>query len=225
MFYVYQHRREDSNDVFYVGKGVRQRFKKCTGRNSYWHRVVDKHGFKAEIVANDLDEELAFFFETELIDLYRRDGLQLVNMTDGGEGASGYKHTDEHKDSMKGNSFGAATWGVNFKGSHHSDEQKARWSEARKGAPGTRNGVILSDEIKAKMSASKKDKPLSEEHRKAISNGLLGNRHTAKLTDDDVRFIRANQGVMTHVELGEKFGVHKNTIHKIWRNERYKDIV
>ena len=52
----------------------------------------------------------------------------------------------------------------------------------------------------------------------------MGNKHTAKLSDDDVRFVRANQGKMTHIELGEKFGVHKNTIHKIWRNERYKDV-
>jgi len=29
---------------------------------------------------------------------------------------------------------------------------------------------------------------------------------------------------MTHIQLAEKFGIHKNTIHKIWRFERYKDV-
>ena len=43
-------------------------------------------------------------------------------------------------------------------------------------------------------------------------------------SDDEVRFVRANQGILTHVQLGLMFGIHKNTVHKIWRNERYKDV-
>ena len=86
-------------------------------------------------------------------------------------------------------------------------------------------GKKISEESKAKISVARKDKPLSEEHKNAISKGLIGNRHTAKLSDDEVRFIRANQGKMTHIELGQKFNVHKNTIHKIWRLERYKGVI
>jgi hypothetical protein len=87
-----------------------------------------------------------------------------------------------------------------------------------------RKGVKLSNETRKKISDARSGSELSESHKKAISNGLLGNKHTAKLTDDEVRFVRANRETMTHIQLAEKFGIHKNTVHKIWRNERYKDV-
>ena len=109
-FYIYQHRKADTNEIFYVGKGKNTRLNQSKGRNEYWHRVVAKHGFIAEYIAQNLDEELAFLAEMEAIDVYRRRGIQLVNATDGGEGASGYKHTEEHKASLKGNKNGASSW-------------------------------------------------------------------------------------------------------------------
>lgn len=224
MFYIYQHLKADTNAIFYVGKGKGRRCGQKTGRNNYWHRVVNKHGFKHEIIADGLDEELAFLCEIELIDKYKKLGIELVNATNGGEGSSGYKHTEEHKAKMKGNDYWKNLKEINFKGKSHSEEQKAKWRETRKGTPSPRKGVTLSKETKAKMSASTKGKPLSEEHKSAISKGLIGNKHTAKLTDDQVRFVRANQGTLTHIQLGLMFGIHKNTVHKIWRNERYKDV-
>lgn len=223
-YYVYSHNRKDTNMPFYIGKGSGNRCYSLRARNDYWHRIADKHGFEVSIIATNLDEELSFFVEEECIDVYKRSNIQLTNMTDGGEGASGYRHTDEHKESLKGNEYWKLMKENGFKGKTHSDEQKAKWSEMRKGVTSPRKGVHLSDETKQKISMARIGKALSNEHCKAISKGLMGNKHTAKLTDDEVRFIRANRSKMTHVELGEKFGVHKNTIHKIWRNERYKDV-
>jgi len=199
MYYIYQHKAADTNQIFYVGKGKDKRFCDKNKRGRHWKFYVAKHGFVPEIIQDGMDEELAFLAEMECIDVYKRRGIKLTNMTNGGEGCSGY--------SMR-----------------HSEEQKAKWSEMRKGSPGTRNGVKLSDETKEKIRIARKDKPLSEEHRAAISKGLIGNKHTAKLTNDQVRFVRANQGTLTHVQLGLMFGIHKNTVHKIWRNERYKDV-
>jgi hypothetical protein len=145
-------------------------------------------------------------------------------MTDGGEGASGYKHSEKHKQKMLGNPFGKMVKNNGFKGKTHSENQKEKWSQIRKGVTSPRKGVHLSDETKAKLRAFRVGKELPESHKKAISQGLLGNKNTAKLSDDEVRFIRANRETMTHIELGAKFGIHKNTVHKIWRNERYKDV-
>lgn len=199
MYYVYQHRSKDSGNVFYIGKGKGNRHLDKNKRGRYWKFYVEKHGFTSEIIVNNVDEELAFFAEMECIDVLKRRGIKLTNLTEGGEGCSGY--------SMR-----------------HSKEQKAKWSEMRKGVTSPRKGVKLSDETKEKIRIGHAGKPLTTEHCKAISKALIGNKHTAKLTDDEVRFIRANQGKMTHIELGEKFGLHRNTIHKIWRNERYKDV-
>ena len=125
-YYTYQHRSADTNEIFYVGKGKGTRLNQSKGRNDYWHRIVDKHGFIAKKIADNLDEELAFLAEMECIDAYRRRGIQLVNATDGGEGASGYKHSEEHKESLKGNSYGASAWGMTFKGKKHTEESKEK---------------------------------------------------------------------------------------------------
>jgi hypothetical protein len=199
MYYIYQHKSTDTNEIFYVGKGKDKRFCDKNKRGRYWKFYVDKHGFVPEIIKDGMDEELAFLAEMECIDAYRKRGIKLINLTDGGEGCSGY--------SMR-----------------HTEEQKAKWSIERKGMTSPRKGVKLLDSTKEKMRAARIGKPLPESHKKAISNALIGNKHTAKLSDDDVRFVRANRGVMSNVELGEKFGLHRNTIHKIWRFERYKDV-
>ena len=200
MYYIYQHRSADTNEIFYVGKGKGKRFCDKNKRGRYWKHYVAKHGFVPEIIKDGLDEELAFLAEIECIDAYKRRGIKLINLTNGGEGCSGY--------SMK-----------------HSEEQKAKWSIDRKGTPSPRKGVKLLDSTKEKISLARVGKLLSESHKEAISNGLRGNRNTAKLSDDDVRFIRANRGTLTNTQLGEMFNIHKNTIHKIWRNERYKGVI
>ena len=200
MYYIYQHRSADTNEIFYVGKGKDKRFCDKNKRGRYWKHYVAKHGFVPEIIKDGLDEELAFLAEIECIDAYKRRGIKLINLTNGGEGCSGY--------SMK-----------------HSEEQKSKWSVERKGTPSPRKGVKLLDSTKEKISLARVGKLLSESHKDAISNGLRGNRNTAKLSDDDVRFIRANKGTLTNTQLGEMFNIHKNTIHKIWRNERYKGVI
>lgn len=89
MFYVYEHIRPDTNQVFYVGKGSGNRLNAKHGRNTYWHHVVNKNnGFIAKKLLEIDDEEFAFFVEEEVIDLYKKRGIKLVNLTDGGEGAS-----------------------------------------------------------------------------------------------------------------------------------------
>jgi hypothetical protein len=200
MYYIYQHRSADTNEIFYVGKGKDKRFCDKNKRGRYWKHYVAKHGFVPEIIKDGLDEELAFLAEMECIDVYKRRGIKLINLTDGGEGCSGY--------SMR-----------------HTEEQKAKWSIDRKGTPSPRKGVKLLDSTKEKISLARVGKLLSDSHKEAISNGLIGNRNTAKLNNDDVRFIRANRGNLTNTQLGKMFNIHKNTIHKIWRNERYKDVI
>ena len=88
-FYVYEHIRLDTMKPFYVGKGCGYRAYAKRGRNVYWRRVVDKHGYIVKKIAENLDEDLAFLTEVERIDQLRRIGIELVNMTDGGEGVSG----------------------------------------------------------------------------------------------------------------------------------------
>jgi hypothetical protein len=86
--YVYCHFRNDSNTVFYVGKGQKRRAYSTQRRNPYWYSVVNKaKGFKVEIVAKNLTEKEALNYERVLISALREQYPDtLCNLTDGGDG-------------------------------------------------------------------------------------------------------------------------------------------
>ena len=94
MFYVYEHIRNDTNAIFYVGKGKEYRAYAKRNRNPYWHNVVNKsNGYTVRFVAKGLDEELAYLCEEERIDQLKRLGVELANINAGGAGVgSGDKH-------------------------------------------------------------------------------------------------------------------------------------
>jgi hypothetical protein len=89
MFYVYEHIRNDTNAIFYVGKGKKERAYRVNNRNEYWKNIVNKTGYTVRFVVKDVDEELAYLVEEERIDQLKRLGIKLTNLTLGGEGASG----------------------------------------------------------------------------------------------------------------------------------------
>ena len=97
-FYVYVHRRKTDGRIFYVGKGQGNRAYDRQGRNTWWQRVVAKYDFYAEIVFRTDVEKCAFSIESGLIRYIGRDNL--CNLSDGGEGPSGRKHTEEWRASM-----------------------------------------------------------------------------------------------------------------------------
>lgn len=95
-FYVYAHITQDTNQIFYIGKGRKRRAWAFQKRNKFWKAVASKHGVVVQVLHYELTEQQAFDIETQLIDeLGRRDAGcgYLVNMTNGGEGVAGYKPT------------------------------------------------------------------------------------------------------------------------------------
>lgn len=97
VFYVYLHRRKTDNKVFYVGKGKGRRAYTKTSRSQWWKSVSDKHGLIVEVVFENLSEEEAFQIEKDTILEFKYFGYPLVNLTNGGEGMSGYKQPEEQR--------------------------------------------------------------------------------------------------------------------------------
>jgi len=116
--YVYLHRRNDTGEVFYVGKGSsRTRSKRiCYERaqiahkNPVWRRVIAKAGgFSVEIVAHFATDPDAQAHEKVLIAKYGRRDLgcgSLVNFTDGGDGHCGIVVSDALRAKRSANSRG-----------------------------------------------------------------------------------------------------------------------
>lgn len=104
--YLYQHVRLDTDEVFYIGKGVQKKpnykyyraFDKKR-RNNIWNNIVKKTEYRVEILFINLSEKECFNIETELITkygkIYDKSGT-LANYTNGGEGQLRF-----HKNSKK----------------------------------------------------------------------------------------------------------------------------
>lgn len=165
---VYQHKRNDTNEIFYIGIATRKDrpFSKGLGdRSELWHRTVNKaNGRTVEIIHNGSESECKYL-EGYLISYYGRRDLNqgtLVNMTDGGEGsynwsqerrdiyrnrmlgkqiALGYNHTDDAKEKIRQAQIGRK----------HSDENISKM-RINKGGTSQFRGVSL-NKISKKYSA------------------------------------------------------------------------
>lgn len=200
-FYIYEHIRADTNKTFYVGKGSGNRVKSKQGRNAYWQRTVNKAGgYNTRIILRTMDEELAYLAEAERIDQCRKLGARLVNLTDGGEGMTGHKHTEEARRKISEKQRGQIRPNVSaaLKGVPKSESHKKNLSLSR-------IGKKASAEARGKMSNTRKGRPSpmegkkhSEETKKKIAkamtcerNPFYGKSHSAEAMD---KILAANIG-------------------------------
>ena len=100
MICTYAHYKPD-NTIFYIGIGNVMRPYDFQKRNDYWKNIVAKYGKpRVQILAEWGTAEEAKQHEIVLIDCFKSMGYQLANLTNGGDGCNGYKHTEEHKQKM-----------------------------------------------------------------------------------------------------------------------------
>ncbi len=185
--------------IFYVGKGSSKRARGLSvSQRSTWHgRVVQKYGASNILVGvfPCSTEAVAFDLERGLIKCLRRMGVSLVNATEGGEGASGAKRTEETRKKMsvaiskakKGKTPSEEvlarlrTMGV---GRRFSDETKQKMSEAKKGKPRPpglltrcwekRRETPVSAETRERLSRVGEGRIPSEDTRHRLSVALKG---------------------------------------------------
>ena len=130
---IYQ-ARNISNGMLYIGKTVTtlriRATKHCNDAlahrdNFYFHSAIRKYGTKSFVWEKliEVDDSELSAWEIYYIDLARDQGYQLYNLTDGGEGIAGYKHTDESKQRI----------GEANKGYKHTEYAKERMKITNKG--------------------------------------------------------------------------------------------
>lgn len=90
MAIVYQHKRKDNNQIFYIGIGKNiNRANSKHGRSRFWKSYIKNIEWFSEIIEIDITWEEACEKEKQLIKFYGRKDLGLgllVNQTDGGDG-------------------------------------------------------------------------------------------------------------------------------------------
>jgi hypothetical protein len=212
MAIVYRHIRLDKNEPFYIGIGkTEKRAYEKIKRNQFWHNVIAKTNYEVEILFDDLSWENAEEKEKEFIKLYgKRDNNTgcLVNITDGGGGILGARHSEESRRKIGEESrnrkrtprsaetkekLRLANLGKvgNRLGSKVSEETKLKLRLANLGKVGPNKGKKMSDETKRKISETKKLNPapkryikLSEETKKKVSEGLKRYFANKRLNND-----------------------------------------
>jgi len=104
--YVYAHIRHDTNTPFYIGIGSKTNYRRAfekKGRNLIWRRVVSKTNCSSNILFDGLSWEECCEIEKTLISHFGRIDKKtgtLVNMTDGGDGASGAIFSEERRNKI-----------------------------------------------------------------------------------------------------------------------------
>jgi hypothetical protein len=246
MAIVYQHRRLDTNEIFYVGMGrhirrayvgtnIRKIGRKSEYRSEQWANIVMATPIKVEIVYQDLTYEEALEKEKELIKFYGRRDFNLgplVNHSDGGEGTinpslemlakisrKGYKHTQGAK-----RKIGYATRKLKT-GCKLSENHKILISGRMKGNK-HRLGSKHTDESKRKMSLKAKGRkaynkgiPMKESQKKKLSEIRIDSK--VALGSNNPRAKLKEQDVINiRLEYANGNVTHKNLSEKYGVNTR-----
>lgn len=137
-------------EPFYVGKGKGKRWKAHVAdalrsqsgshKENKIRKIISDTGDlpAVVIVADGLGEAEAFSLESALIALIGRSDCgsgPLTNKSDGGEGQTGYRHSEETKALLRQKSVEyVRLHGNGFAGKHHTEEAKSKKREASKRA-------------------------------------------------------------------------------------------
>lgn len=126
-FYAYLHCKPDGTP-FYVGKGSAYRLTFVKRSHNQWHcNIVKKYG-EENILGGSMEcstEESALDLERGLIKRLKVMGVKLTNLTDGGDGTSGYKMPETAKQKISEAKIGNQ-WNCGRKYSIETRRKKSR---------------------------------------------------------------------------------------------------
>lgn len=181
--YVYTLTDPRNGLPFYVGKGHGKRCEFHLDEAKYYTKRKSKKlnkirkltslGLKPIItkVEENVSDAQAIEFEMFLIAEMRDFGIELTNMTDGGDGAKGYKHTEEHKAHISTVHLGRV---VSEKTKQKMRKPKSEQGRANIAKAHKESTYRPSAETKCKTSEALKGRIFTDEHRAKITAGLIG---------------------------------------------------
>lgn len=94
-FYVYEWFNIETNEIFYVGKGCKDRYKQLTKRNKLFKKYYESNKCESRIIKTFKNEQDAFKFENDRILELKKLSQCLCNLDNGGNGGCNFVWTDE----------------------------------------------------------------------------------------------------------------------------------
>lgn len=188
-FYVYAFFRPWNGEPFYIGKGKGRRIDRHersskSHRNKHFRSIFSKAArlgliVPRAIIRDGLKEKEAFELEVALIQIIgrRANGGPLVNLTDGGEGVSGYQVTASDRKKISEGLRGRPKSPEHIAAVVAALKNSQRAKDGHERTAALRRGKKHSAESRAKMSATLSGRVLGQysvERREAISAGKRG---------------------------------------------------
>lgn len=185
----------------------------CHGMDNFIFEIIEEHQSK------DIGSEREIYWIETLKTFVSKYGNDFgYNLTKGGDGSNGFKHSEESKVKMSAQRKGKRCGPQNsFFGKHHSNETKE----------------ILRQKGTERKLAPFKGRHHTEESKKLLREAKLGKKKTiediekySKLKTEDVRNIRKEleENVLSIKELAEKYKIAINNIYLIKKNKIWKDV-
>lgn len=94
MFYVYEWYIKDTQEIIYVGKGCRNRYK-VTKHNKFFNEMIKKYKCESRIIKEFENEKDAFNYEYIRINELKQKGQCICNIYEGGTGGTASWWTDD----------------------------------------------------------------------------------------------------------------------------------
>ena len=203
MAYLYRHVRLDKNEPFYIGIGSDNLYKRAYSnhnRTKYWKNIISKTSYKVDIIMDNLTWEEACEKEKEFISLYKRtcDGGILCNLTLGGEGVYGLKHSEKSKLLMSSQR----------KGRKQSQETIIKRSKKLSGINNPNYGKKIPDYQKEIIAAAQKGRKKSDLEKEAIYS-----KTRKKVLDTKTNIIYGSIN-----EVAKALNIHSTTVSRWTKN-------
>lgn len=96
MFYVYEWFKKDTNEIIYVGKGTRNRYK-VRKHNKLFNEIITAYDCDSRIVKYFETEEEAFNYEFQKVNELKTKGQCICNIYNGGFGGTQESWTEEKR--------------------------------------------------------------------------------------------------------------------------------
>ena len=200
-YVLYLHKNKETKEIFYVGIGTLVRANNFRERNFLWKSYVNKYGNPlVEIYKSKLTYLEALYLENFFITKMGRkidNSGNLVNLSIGGEGGRGYKHTKEHREKLK-------------------ESIKRNGYVAPKGEAHWNYGKKWSEETRKKISKAGKGRKQSQAH---IDKRVAARRGKCMNSNSIAKMANTLKGRVLPKEVLEKMSV---SIKKVWANPEYK---